>query len=225
MRQQQPEKAGIGSELDQRFDDIFGTILKQARELEDSVQADLVRNQRQSGQLFVGIVLVWMFIVISAAWGLLYREQRRKASEDALLLANQKLLSQAEELKGHREHLTELVDARTKELTSSNARLTLEIAERVQTETALKDSQTQLRYLSSRLLSAQEEERKKVSRELHDDLGQSLTLMKFQLRSVRKTITGRSGRAPRGVREHPEVYQYGHRKRAQAFAGPVPAHS
>jgi signal transduction histidine kinase len=63
-----------------------------------------------------------------------------------------------------------------------------EIAERRQVEKALKDSQKQLRYLSSRILSAQEEERRKISRELHDELGQSLTLMKFQLRSVEKHL-------------------------------------
>jgi len=73
-------------------------------------------------------------------------------------------------------------------LITANKSLELEIVGHQRTEDALKVSQKQLRQLSSRLLSAQEEERKKISRELHDELGQSLTLMKFRLRSVEKQL-------------------------------------
>ena len=39
-------------------------------------------------------------------------------------------------------------------------------------EEALRKSETQLRFLSSKLLTAQEEERKRIARELHDSIGQ-----------------------------------------------------
>jgi signal transduction histidine kinase len=81
-----------------------------------------------------------------------------------------------------------MVERRTGELQSANTRLTREVNEHRQTEEALRESQKELRRLSSRLLSAQEEERRKISRELHDELGQSLTLVKFQLRSVEKQL-------------------------------------
>jgi signal transduction histidine kinase len=180
--------AGIGSDLDHEFDRVFGQIMTEAVELENAVTYELARNEELSDRLFLGIILVWTTIVFVAALGLMNRERRREASEEELRSAHAQLLSQAEELKGHREHLTELVDTRTRELTSANRRLELEVVERTQAEEALKESQKEFRYISSRLLSVQEEERRKISRELHDELGQSLTLMKLQLRSVERQL-------------------------------------
>jgi len=45
----------------------------------------------------------------------------------------------------------------------------------------LEESQKQLKNLSARLLSAQEEERKRIAAELHDSFGQSLAAMKFSI--------------------------------------------
>jgi signal transduction histidine kinase len=59
-----------------------------------------------------------------------------------------------------------------------------DITERKHTEEVLKESEKNLRYLASRLLSAQEDERKRISRELHDELGHSLLALKLQLESV-----------------------------------------
>lgn len=58
------------------------------------------------------------------------------------------------------------------------------IIQRKQTRWQLKRSKEKLRYLASRLLTAQERERKRISMELHDDLGQRLTVLKLQIRSV-----------------------------------------
>jgi len=54
-------------------------------------------------------------------------------------------------------------------------------AEHQRAEEALKDSEQKLRRLASQLLAVQEKERRRVSRELHDELGQALTVLKINL--------------------------------------------
>jgi PAS domain S-box-containing protein len=48
-----------------------------------------------------------------------------------------------------------------------------------------RDMQEQLRHLSHQILSAQEEERKKISRELHDEIAQTLTGINVQLAALK----------------------------------------
>ena len=55
-------------------------------------------------------------------------------------------------------------------------------------ENSLKESEKRLRFLSSRLLEAQEQERKRVSKGLHDEMGQSLALLKHQIRSIQRNL-------------------------------------
>jgi len=47
-----------------------------------------------------------------------------------------------------------------------------------------KQAEEKLRLVSSSLLAAQERERKRISLELHDEVGQSLVVLKLQLRSI-----------------------------------------
>jgi PAS domain S-box-containing protein len=56
-----------------------------------------------------------------------------------------------------------------------------DVTERRKTESALRTVNTQLRELSANLQNVREEERKRFSRELHDDLGQRLTGLKLSL--------------------------------------------
>lgn len=61
--------------------------------------------------------------------------------------------------------------------------LVSDISARVSTEGLLRQSQSDLRLLSAQLLAAEELERKRVARDLHDGLGQSLFGIKFGLES------------------------------------------
>jgi signal transduction histidine kinase len=55
---------------------------------------------------------------------------------------------------------------------------------------ALESERGELRRLSSKLVSAQEEERKAISRELHDQIGQLLTGLKIQLLHLQEARGG-----------------------------------
>src|SRR5206468_1426967 len=63
-----------------------------------------------------------------------------------------------------------------------------DITERKRAEDQLNSSFNQLRALTARLQSIREEERKRVAREIHDDLGQSLTSIKIDLASLIRAL-------------------------------------
>jgi PAS domain S-box-containing protein len=62
------------------------------------------------------------------------------------------------------------------------------IHERKEGEKALRDSAKELRFLSSRLLTSQEEERKRIAGELHDGLAGSLSAIKISLENARRNL-------------------------------------
>jgi PAS domain S-box-containing protein len=66
--------------------------------------------------------------------------------------------------------------------------VTREITERKRAEKTLKESEARLHFLSSRLLTAEETERKRISMELHDELGQSLIGLKLSLSSIKNRL-------------------------------------
>ena len=82
--------------------------------------------------------------------------------------------------KAHAE-LEQKVAERTVELVQINETLRDEINERTRVESELLASRQQSRELSAHLQSVREEERKSLARELHDELGQTLTALKIDL--------------------------------------------
>jgi PAS domain S-box-containing protein len=64
----------------------------------------------------------------------------------------------------------------------------IDITLRRRAEEALRESEQRLRFLTSKLLSAQERERKRISMELHDELGQSLAVLKLQIRAIERAL-------------------------------------
>jgi signal transduction histidine kinase len=99
--------------------------------------------------------------------------------------------------------LTEKLRQRSLDLAASDRQLKEEIERRRLADESLRKSeehygrllaqsrqtQEQLRLLSRQLLSAQEEERKKISRELHDVIAQTLTSINVRLTELRKEAT------------------------------------
>jgi signal transduction histidine kinase len=56
-----------------------------------------------------------------------------------------------------------------------------DVTKRRKAEEALRESGNELRILSNQLLSAEEKERKRIARELHDGIGQALSAIKFSV--------------------------------------------
>ncbi len=62
----------------------------------------------------------------------------------------------------------------------------------------LRESEEQLRQLAARVQTAREEERANLARELHDELGQTLTAIKLELGRTASALRKRSRRRPDG---------------------------
>lgn len=80
------------------------------------------------------------------------------------------------------------VSKRNAELEETNETLRKEITKRRFKERELKNSYKQLRALTKHLESVREEERTKISREVHDELGQSLTALKIDIELLKAQI-------------------------------------
>ncbi|MBU6480307.1 MAG: sensor histidine kinase [Nitrospirae bacterium] len=126
-------------------------------------------------------VVIWMPV-----W---YFSQRRKHEE---------------ELQRLNEALDRRVQVRTRELASVNESLVAEVAERMQTEQSLESSRQELQQLASRLLCVQEEERRRISRDLHDDINQRLALLAMEIEAVEHQLSSspvQVGRAVRAIQD------------------------
>jgi PAS domain S-box-containing protein len=71
-----------------------------------------------------------------------------------------------------------------RQVSERTADLVKEIAERKETEELLRESEKQLRYLSTKILTTQEAERKRVAGELHDSIAASLSALKYSIEHI-----------------------------------------
>lgn len=70
-------------------------------------------------------------------------------------------------------------------------KVTRDFTERMQAKEALARSERSLRDLSLHLLSTQDQERKRIGRDLHDSLGQYLAVLKLKIESVASLVDAR----------------------------------
>ena len=96
---------------------------------------------------------------------------------------------QAEEvLANFSKELEMRVEERTAELLAANRLLKKMLDEGKRAEEEIRKSRERLRNLSGRLQSLLEEERTRISREIHDEMGQALTALKIDLSLTRKSL-------------------------------------
>jgi PAS domain S-box-containing protein len=78
-------------------------------------------------------------------------------------------------------------------------KVTRDFTERMEAKEALARSEKSLRDLSLHLLRTQDQERRRIGRELHDSLGQSLAVLKLKLESVASVIRSQPDLAEQDV--------------------------
>ncbi len=108
------------------------------------------------------------------------------ADRAAFAIENARLYRDLQQLN---EQLEVRVLERTAELQLVNQSLQAEIGERRHAEEQLRDSNARLRQLSAHVQTAREEERTRVAREIHDELGQVLTAVKMDLTMLGKKLS------------------------------------
>src|SRR5581483_105507 len=122
-------------------------------------------------------------------------EERERQITNEMVEANAKYRALAERLEAE-------VHARTLELEDRN-------------EDVLRQSE-QLRDLSRRLLQAQDEERRRIARELHDSAGQTLTVLGMTLARLSQQARQNGSQAVahvnRGVKEAEQIVQQLHQE-------------
>jgi signal transduction histidine kinase len=104
----------------------------------------------------------------------------------------------AEDITAHRQaervlfeeqgRLKQTVQAGVEELKRTALSLEFESLWRTQAEAALRSSREELRALAASLLNTQEEERRRVSRELHDELSQRMAKLQFDVERLEQQL-------------------------------------
>jgi PAS domain S-box-containing protein len=90
-------------------------------------------------------------------------------------------------------------------LRRSNEELEQQVGERMKAEKRLQESENSLRRLSLNLLRTQDEERRRIGRELHDSVGQYLAALKMNLDSLYAAVDPESADAAEMLRQCVEL--------------------
>ncbi len=138
-----------------------------------------------------GIVGAFLVCAVLIALGQANRSKQLRLNESVCALtaeARERKRAQ-QELRHAHDELELRVQARTRELSAALARLESEISVRQQAE-------QHLRHLSLRLMTLQDEERRRIARELHDTAGQTLAAMKMSIALIHQIDSTTPGLQP-----------------------------
>lgn len=135
-----------------------------------------------------GVVGFFLVSAVLIALGVANRNKQLKLNATVLALtseAAERRRAEQELQAAHRE-LEKRVHERTNELTVALSQLRSEISVRERAE-------DQLRGLSVRLMALQDQERRRIARDLHDTTGQTLSAMKMNIAMLQEMSKGRAG--------------------------------
>jgi signal transduction histidine kinase len=107
-----------------------------------------------------------------------------------MLSAHYKLLMAELEARESAEQTIRVAYVREAELRKAKEN---EVAERTRAEERLASSERSLRQLSLHLLRTQDDERRRIGRELHDSLGQYLAMLKLNIESIKSDLGSSNG--------------------------------
>jgi signal transduction histidine kinase len=186
LRREQTREAGTSMAAMDRCYARANQALERVRREIAAIQARHLANQTAAaGSLqrfqYVVSALILLMIAGSVAYGHRVRRQVESATRE-----KERLI---EALRDSETRLDGRVRERTDELVQANEALRKE-------EEALRESERRYRslvqvrqQLLKQLLSAQEDERRRIARDLHDEIGQALTSMLIGLRTVADATT------------------------------------
>jgi signal transduction histidine kinase len=131
-------------------------------------------------------VVGWLFVcAVLILLGENHRKQQFRLKQSIAALTSEAIERQRAEaaLQRTRDELENRVLERTSQLTLTLNNLEREVTER-------KRAEEQLRQLSVRLMTLQDEERRRIARDLHDTTGQTLSAMKMTAALIQQTAAG-----------------------------------
>ncbi len=158
----------------------------------DKEQLDLLRSLKLKSMMIVPLIArghtLGALTFISAESGRRYGPPDLALAQDlarraALSVDNARLYQESQK---YNEALEDRVIKRTRELQLANQMLQEQVNSR-------RKATEQLRLLSAHLQSAREEERIRIARELHDEIGQIMTAVKMDLSLLRQKIVDENG--------------------------------
>lgn len=148
--------SGPGSEIDQKYNEIFAVFLQEAKTVKQTLQHIMTQDLERFRFTHFALVTTSIFLALAVAI----------------------TLFRLERLRGR--------DFRNLKETYEN--LETEMEGRLRVVQELEESQLELRKLSHSLQSIREDEKTRIAREVHDELGQMLTGLKIELSCFEKDL-------------------------------------